>query len=283
MENSHDNSTNILPSIPDNVKEQLYTDAVHPGAVQIGKTVETVGMIVNRLISPLRSWASAGEENTNKLSQEITQKLNNIPADKIVPPNKRVAVPALLANSYTDEEELRDLYANLLAKSMNKDTMSSVHPAYVEIIKQLSPREALFLKTIPILKVAMPFCRIRRQKKSFPFDRLPFDAARDDLMRYETEGCDIVKYYFALDSTVFTPEEIPPMIENFLRLKLIDYNPTTYIAEPKFYRKFYHDSFTQSISNALKLSASSDDEIAHIPSSTNPTIFGRNFYAICVK
>lgn len=282
MDNSHDNSTNILPSIPDNVKEQLYTDALHPGAVQIGKAVETVGMVVNRIMSPLRAWAAAGEENTNKLSDKIAQKLNNVPTDKIVSPNKRIAVPAIIANSYTDEEELRDLYANLLAKSMNKETVSSVHPAFVEIIKQLSPREALFLKTIPILEQFMPFCRIRKQKKSKYMNIYHFSLHKDNIIRLQEAGTDIITYYFALDSTLFTPEEIQPMIENFLRLKLIDYSHDTILTNPNSYQKFYNDKFTQSISSDIKLD-SSTEEIAHIPSFTSPTNFGLIFNEVCVK
>ena len=40
-----------------------------------------------------------------------------------------------------NSKELRDLYANLPAKAMNSDTKDTVHPAYLETIKQLSPEE----------------------------------------------------------------------------------------------------------------------------------------------
>lgn len=45
-----------------------------------------------------------------------------------------------------DNEDLRDLYPNLLATSMDQATTASAHPAFVEIIKNLSPDEARLLK-----------------------------------------------------------------------------------------------------------------------------------------
>ena len=79
----------------------------------------------------------------------LAQKLENVEPEKIVEPEAYVAIPALQAISYSmNSEELRNLYANLLAKSMNVDTKDSVHPSFVEIIKQMSPNDALIFKTI---------------------------------------------------------------------------------------------------------------------------------------
>ena len=55
--------------------------------------------------------------------------------------NSLESIPYTISN-----EELYNLYANLLAKAMYADTKESVHPSFVEIIKQLSPADALVLK-----------------------------------------------------------------------------------------------------------------------------------------
>ena len=47
-----------------------------------------------------------------------------------------------------NSDELRNLYANLLAKSMIKDTKDTVHPSFVEIIKQMSPIDARIFQLI---------------------------------------------------------------------------------------------------------------------------------------
>lgn len=47
-----------------------------------------------------------------------------------------------------NSEELRNLYANLLAKSMYIETKELVHLSFVEIIKQISLLDALIFKKI---------------------------------------------------------------------------------------------------------------------------------------
>lgn len=69
------------------------------------------------------------------------------------------------ANAYNESEKLREMYANLVAKSMNADFHDKVHPAYVEIIKQLSPAEAVFLEEPGLLLQATP---IHAQQKPLP-------------------------------------------------------------------------------------------------------------------
>lgn len=44
------------------------------------------------------------------------------------------------------KESLSDMYASLLASSMNKSTESLVHPGFVEIIRNMSPDEAKIMK-----------------------------------------------------------------------------------------------------------------------------------------
>ena len=52
----------------------------------------------------------------------VTRRLVGIAEGKIVPPNPRIAVPAMQALVYSvGEEHIRDMFANLLAADMNID------------------------------------------------------------------------------------------------------------------------------------------------------------------
>lgn len=53
-----------------------------------------------------------------------------------------------MAVATIDAEELRDMFANLLARSMDTATAGNVHPSFVEVIKQLTPDEARILSTM---------------------------------------------------------------------------------------------------------------------------------------
>ena len=60
-----------------------------------------------------------------------------------------------------NSEELRNMYANLLAASMLKDEKENAHPSFVEIIKQLSPDEAKLLKKISESGDAYPLIDVK--------------------------------------------------------------------------------------------------------------------------
>lgn len=64
-----------------------------------------------------------------------------------------VVGPILESLKYTyDKEEIKNMFLNLLAASMNIDTQNKAHPSYVEIIKQLTPLDAKIFKKIHELK-----------------------------------------------------------------------------------------------------------------------------------
>lgn len=129
---------NAVKTVPD-----VYDDALKPAAQESGKTLALIPRTVNAALAPLRQWIAQKEYNVAVTEKLLAQKLQNIPPEKIVTPEAYVAVPAFQAISYSmDSDTLRNLYANLLANSMNIDKKAFVHPTFVEIIKQLSPIDA---------------------------------------------------------------------------------------------------------------------------------------------
>lgn len=73
----------------------------------------------------------------------IAKKVLAIDENNIQEPPMSVVGPALEASKYyIEEESLRDMFANVIAASMDKSKSSSVHNSFVEIIKQLSPEDA---------------------------------------------------------------------------------------------------------------------------------------------
>jgi hypothetical protein len=64
-----------------------------------------------------------------------------------IEPKPMIAGPTIDAMKYCGSEpHLRDLFANLLATAMDARTAENVHPAFVEIIKQLSADQAKMIK-----------------------------------------------------------------------------------------------------------------------------------------
>ncbi len=133
-----------IETVPD-----LYNDALKPATQESGKTIALIPRAINAALVPLRQWIVEREYKLAETEKLLAKKLENVDPKKIVSPETYVAVPAIQAISYSmNSEELRNLYANLLAKAMNSDTKDMVHPSFVEIIKQMSPIDSLVFKTI---------------------------------------------------------------------------------------------------------------------------------------
>ena len=104
------------------------------------------------------------KEALEEVHRMLQEKLKNIPPEDIVQPSPRIAIPSLQNASITEESKIRELYASLLANSMNKVVKDGVHPAFVEIIKQLSPDEAKILRYMSIFS-SVPTISLRAENK----------------------------------------------------------------------------------------------------------------------
>lgn len=146
----------LLKSAADTIEviPEIYEDGLQPTVQEVGKLVARVPRAINAALSQFDLWILNREYNIEETKKLLAKKLENISIEKIVPPEPYVAVPALQAISYSmDNNELRNLYANLLSKAMNIDTKDLVHPCFTDIIKQMSPLDARVLQSIMVNSV----------------------------------------------------------------------------------------------------------------------------------
>lgn len=141
--------TGVAKAVP------VYQDVVQPAAQELGKALQTVAKTVHIALAPVGALVWGYDQVKEFVSTKVADRLKNVPPEDIVSPKPNVAGPALESLRYTGHESsLSDLYANLLAASMDKSTAHGAHPAFVEIIKQLTPDEA---KLVGLFVLEMPF------------------------------------------------------------------------------------------------------------------------------
>ena len=129
------------------VGKDVAEDVLRPSSKAIG---EHLGIFVDGVMGWLSFW---GEKQRIKrqiylddYKQKITSKVNSIPQDNLIEPDVRIVGPALESSKYhIEKEEFRELFAQLIASSCNSTKSSSIHPAFPEIITQLSSMDARFL------------------------------------------------------------------------------------------------------------------------------------------
>lgn len=86
---------------------------------------------------------------SGKFEDEMTDRLQDIPVESLITPNLSVAGPAVQGISFTvDEPALREMYLNLLAAASDDRATGDAHPAFAEIIRQLSTDEVEVLAAL---------------------------------------------------------------------------------------------------------------------------------------
>lgn len=195
-------SIDVNLGVADILKEVKDTKTVE----QIDKTSSLLIRTINAALSPLEKWVMQKEYNVVATQEILKKKLENINLENIITPPAYIAVPALQAISYCmDDEQLREMFAELLAKAMNSEEVDNVHPTYVEIIKQLSPYDAVVFKKL-VKKIIVPCISVKYKSKeknvSYPISDL---IVFEDFERYP-----------------LVPTQI--CLENLERLHLIEIN-----------------------------------------------------------
>src|SRR5690348_3071068 len=120
----------------------VYQDAIQPAAKEAGKSLHLVARAVNAALIPVEGLVWGVERIRDFVRERVAAKLDNVPPEEVQQPKPHIAVPAIEALRYTGaESDLAELYANLLATSMDRATAYRAHPGFVDMIKNMSPDE----------------------------------------------------------------------------------------------------------------------------------------------
>lgn len=209
-----DSSINVTLGIGEIIKEAKDTKTIE----EVDKTSALVMRAIHAALSPLEKWVLQKEYNLAETKKLLEEKLKDTPTENIITPPSYVAVPAMQSIAYCmDNIQLRDMYAELLAHAMNSKTVNNVHPTFVEIIKQMSPFDALVFKELTNTLV-QPCLSIKYMNKSTKAS-------------YPVQ--DIVAFS-DLDVFPLVPTQIA--LENLERLKLIEINKSSKYSKAEKYK-----------------------------------------------
>lgn len=148
-ENSKNNIGLINAEMPECV-DKAITNLTEQPTKAIGSTVSDIWFLVFGGIGHLaekRKLRYAVE--LEKYNKELQETINEIPKERKVEPDIQIVAPALEASKYcVEKEELRKMFVNLIASSMDSDKVTNVHPIFTDIISKLSSTDALLFKAI---------------------------------------------------------------------------------------------------------------------------------------
>ncbi|HCG7310051.1 TPA: DUF4393 domain-containing protein [Vibrio parahaemolyticus] len=128
---------------------EIYKDLLQPAVREVGSGLVKVAKAVCIATAPFEMTVWGYDRMKELLVTTLTRKLSSQPPENIVAPELHIAGPILTNYAFVSQKrELRELYENLLASSMLKNKKCKVHPSFSHIVLQLSPDEALLLKSV---------------------------------------------------------------------------------------------------------------------------------------
>ena len=247
----------------------VYEDALQPAARELGRSLEVVAKTVGVALAPLKIMVWGWERIEQFYSTTVANKLRHVPESRIRTPEPHVVVPVLQALVYTGEQaELRELYANLLATSLDSATCRDAHPAFVEIIKNMSPDEAKIVRLIA-KEEELPFLEV--QVAVGPGLEAGYRSAhRSFSFIGQQAGCDY-------------PELTPGYLDNLERLGLLEVPPRGMMARHLADAELYKSLEEAPEIGRLRKEAETKDQSVHLTKSyCGLTNLGSQFVQACV-
>lgn len=249
-----------------NSNPELYHDALQPTVQEVGKMVSRIPQAINAAFAPLDNWIAKKEFTIERTKALLAKELENVDPKKIVPPESYIAIPAVQAISYSmDCEVLREMYAKLLSKSIHQDYKESVHPAFVDILKQMSPLDCQIL--------------------SFIFNYQPSHqiGSIDFGLRNANGESELQKNFISYDTaTECSQYKISASIDNLVRLGLITVIEGFKMHTESIYNEIKATYNYQLIYKFYQESLNEESFITTRKNTIKPTDFGNLLHHICI-
>lgn len=249
------------------VAKEAYHDGGKEFVKELGRVGATVvGLFNNTIGAPFEIYNAWAKLKINEVKQEIENKMLKIPKDKLIFPPINIIGPAMEGLKYNlNEDELKEMFANLITNSCNSDFSKKVHPRFVEILKQLSSNDALLLKEFHMqqLSISYPITKIRLKEKN------------------SYGGKDLFTNYFICEELNIDFENMSSIISNLQSLGIIEVNYLSYLTDEHEYDKFYNTEFYKNYKQQKEVNINCKLELQK--GLVRITPLGKSFIETCVE
>lgn len=144
-----ENKNSVLPDVITPISNAIQQNIPNTANETDGALSTVVGFFNNVVLYPVKKANLTFKYKLEDFKYDLEKKTQHIPEENLQVPPTMIAGPILEALRYTyDEEDLREMYENLLASAMDTRTVSQAHPSFVDAIKQMSITDAQVIKKI---------------------------------------------------------------------------------------------------------------------------------------
>lgn len=132
----------------DGLLKLIYQDLAQPGVQQVGRALQMVMTLGNNILLPLRLLNETARRYEERKFDEIAERFKAIPLEETIEISPEIGVPIMERLSYADDNTIRGLFIELLAKASSIKMVEMAHPSFVNVISSLSPDEAIVLQSL---------------------------------------------------------------------------------------------------------------------------------------
>lgn len=227
------------------VPADIIKAVVEPPAHQLGQSISDLVYIAFSSISKKRAKI---EQDIENFKAEIALEISKIDPDKKVEPKLSIVGPAIEASKfYIEEDSIRLMFAKLIAASVNNEYKNLTIPAFVEIIKQLSPLDAQNFSYL-----------YNNRDNRLPVGRIVFKREKDSIVFCEN--------FFPFSGiNIDNLNDYSVSLDNLLRLRLINIEHGEFFTEYGLYKNFENHSILKELIPRLNKLNSSLSMISRDP------------------
>lgn len=195
------------------VSNDVLSNLCMPASKQLGKALGNVAGLLNTTTLPIKLFNQYAKKNYEKLEE----KLRDVPEENIREVEPEIAIPIMEKIAYTSNDNLAELYTNLLASASQKDKVNLVHPGFINKINSMAPDEANILELF-------------RNNNNIPY--IIFRAEN-----VKNEGINISNKLTNLENKInIDANTFQVHIENLISLSLIEDNQGSYLIDENLYK-----------------------------------------------
>lgn len=200
---------------------------------QFAEIAEKIGGFVSKLVGPtseqiggiLGDWTRYYRSKNLLMIADKVEAINSRrrTQGKTTQIPLKIAVPLIESAALEDDEVLQDIWARLISNSIDPNFSTAIHPGYTEIIRQLSPDEAIILESFLKLE-SFPTLFSVHVPKILENEE---NSLSNRLWRIQQRGPSYEKLYeayFAYCKTLALkkPEDSAVYVDNLIRLRIVE-------------------------------------------------------------
>lgn len=192
----------------------------------LGQTALTITKTINNTLLPLAAVNFAFDKArayfSEKFQEDVSAKTSTIPPEQIVEPKASIAGPALQGLAFTHEEpNLKEMYLSLLATAIDGRVAADAHPAFVEVIRQLSSEDAQLIRGALQSPVAIAIVEVR--------------LTTVGQQGYQTLARHVLNLSNSTTKGPVENSQLPAMVDNWIRLGLVNVDYVTKLMDAAAY------------------------------------------------